>query len=180
MKQRKKTGLVLIALLTLIALPLSLFGCATQPAEPIKAPETDTQTTDTASLLSGTSGILSVDINESGELIVTYTDGSQENLGKIVGSDGKDGVDGKDGIDGVDGKDGADGKDGVDGKDGTNGSQGAPGRDGKDGADGKDGTLVIQGESASISAAAALAIRSTVCIVSKYTSSDLEAGSGII
>ena len=42
-------------------------------------------------------GISKTEINELGELVITYTDGSQENLGVIVGQDGKDGVDGKDG-----------------------------------------------------------------------------------
>ena len=77
----------------------------------------------------GTS-ITSCLINESGELVITYSDGNSENLGTIVAKDGKDGVDGKDG------KDGTDGKDGVDGKDGANGKDGTDGKDGKDGADG--------------------------------------------
>lgn len=53
-----------------------------------------------------------MEINENGELIVKYADGTEENLGVVVGSDGVDGADGKDGVDGKDGKDGADGKDG--------------------------------------------------------------------
>ena len=38
-------------------------------------------------------------INENGELIITYTDGTTQNLGVVKGEDGKDGVDGKDGED---------------------------------------------------------------------------------
>lgn len=54
-------------------------------------------------------------INESGDLFFR-----NENLGRIVGQNGKDGIDGKDGIngkDGIDGIDGINGRDGVDGKD---------------------------------------------------------------
>jgi hypothetical protein len=69
-------------------------------------------------------------ITRSGELAVTYTDGSTQVIGQVCGQDGKsidvaqiiemiraevannrpkDGIDGKDGRDGVDGKDGRDG-----------------------------------------------------------------------
>lgn len=42
-------------------------------------------------------------INENGELVVIYSDGNEENLGRVVGQNG---IDGKDGVDGADGKDG--------------------------------------------------------------------------
>ena len=71
--------------------------------------------------------IKSVTINDEGHLIITYTDGTTEDAGKVVGADGKDG------------KDGTDGKDGKDGKDGDKGDAGQDGKDGKDGTDGKDG-----------------------------------------
>lgn len=45
-------------------------------------------------------------VNDSGELIVTYDDGTEENLGQVKGQDGHDGQDGKDGSDGNDGQDG--------------------------------------------------------------------------
>ncbi len=45
-------------------------------------------------------------INKKGELVLTYTDGSEDNLGVVVG---KDGADGEDGTDGSDGEDGASG-----------------------------------------------------------------------
>lgn len=38
-------------------------------------------------------GITNAEINISGELILTYSDGTSANLGKVVGVDGKDGVD---------------------------------------------------------------------------------------
>lgn len=41
-------------------------------------------------------GIKKAKINKNGELVITYTDGSQENLGVVVGQDGKDGKDGQD------------------------------------------------------------------------------------
>lgn len=72
-------------------------------------------------------GIVRSEINESGELVLTYSDNTSANLGRVVGNDGKDGTDGEPGRDGVDGKDGQNGTNGVDGKDGVNGV------DGKDG-----------------------------------------------
>ncbi len=69
--------------------------------------------------------IKSTDINELGELIIYYTDGTFENLGVVVGKDGEQGIQGVAGSDGKDGKDGADGKDGVDGKDGIDGADGS-------------------------------------------------------
>ena len=44
--------------------------------------------------------IVSAEINRKGELVITYSDGTEENLGAVVGDDGKDGEDGKDGKDG--------------------------------------------------------------------------------
>lgn len=42
-------------------------------------------------------------INENGELVLSYANGSEENLGNVVGTSGKDGTDGLDGTDGRDG-----------------------------------------------------------------------------
>lgn len=39
-------------------------------------------------------------INSKGELVVTYSNGTQDNLGKVVGQDGSDGKDGLDGVGG--------------------------------------------------------------------------------
>ncbi|WP_070844569.1 ExeM/NucH family extracellular endonuclease [Corynebacterium sp. HMSC034A01] len=115
--------------------------------------------------------IVKAEVNDAGELVVTYDNGETENLGKVKGTDGKNGADGKDG---QPGKDGADGRDGVDGKDGhgvksfevndeghlivtysddetedlgkVTGDKGADGEPGKDGADGKDGRDGVDGE----------------------------------
>ena len=95
--------------------------------------------------------IVKSEINNKGELVLTYSDEQSTNLGKVVGSDGVNGADGKDGIDGKDGKtpyiqdrywyingvntgvkaEGVDGVDGKDGQDGANGKDGANGADGK-------------------------------------------------
>ena len=48
-------------------------------------------------------------VNDDGDLVVVYADGTEVNLGHVRGKDG------------VDGKDGAPGKDGTDGKDGSPG-----------------------------------------------------------
>ena len=63
-------------------------------------------------------GIKSVTIDDNGHLIITYTDGTTEDAGKVVGADGKDGKDGDKGPKGDKGDAGQDGKDGADGKDG--------------------------------------------------------------
>ncbi len=47
-------------------------------------------------------GITNATINESKELVLTFSDGTQTNLGVVVGTDGKDGTDGTDGADGSD------------------------------------------------------------------------------
>ncbi len=61
-------------------------------------------------------------VNDNGELVISFEDGTEKNLGVIVGTDGTDGTNGTNGIDGVDGVDGADGKDGKDGIDGIDGT----------------------------------------------------------
>ncbi len=53
-----------------------------------------------AGCISDVPGIHKAQINEAGELVITYTDGRKDNLGVIMG---KDGADGKDGVDGADG-----------------------------------------------------------------------------
>ena len=42
-------------------------------------------------------GIKNIKINSNGELVITYTDDKEANVGRIVGVNGKNGVDGKDG-----------------------------------------------------------------------------------
>jgi hypothetical protein len=98
-------------------------------------------------------GIKGASLRE-GRLVLTWTDGTEQDLGPVVGpkgepgmdgaaglngKDGRDGIDGKDGAPGLSGKDGADGRHGIDGKDGRDGRDGVkgdPGRDGKDGLTG--------------------------------------------
>lgn len=46
-------------------------------------------------------GIVDAEINEVGELVLHYSDGSRDYLGVVVGQDGQDGADGKDGADGA-------------------------------------------------------------------------------
>ncbi|MBR6918630.1 MAG: hypothetical protein IKN38_10640 [Clostridia bacterium] len=57
-------------------------------------------------------GIAGMEIDGSGHLKVTMTDGEVIDLGRVVGSDGADGADGANGADGADGADGVDGADG--------------------------------------------------------------------
>ena len=51
-------------------------------------------------------GIASSEINKNGELVITYFNNTVDNLGVVVGADGKDGTNGTNGIDGTNGKDG--------------------------------------------------------------------------
>lgn len=46
-------------------------------------------------------GIVDANINDSGELILVYQDGTKQNLGVVVGKDGANGTDGTDGADGT-------------------------------------------------------------------------------
>lgn len=101
-------------------------------------------------------GIVGADINENGELILTYSNGTEQNLGVIVGQDG---IDGKDG---ADGKDGMDGKDGKDGMDGTNGSNSSGSSDAITNND--------------ISAASAKGLRSAVSIVCNFQTNVQQGG----
>ena len=61
-------------------------------------------------------GIKDVTVNENGELVIEYTDGTTKNCGKVVGENGADGEKGEPGTNGTNG---TDGKDGVDGQRGT-------------------------------------------------------------
>lgn len=76
-------------------------------------------------------GIAKLLIDAKGNLVATFTDGSTDEVGLIVGKDGSNGRDG------ADGKEGAPGKSGADGKEGAEGPAGRDGADGKDGQDGK-------------------------------------------
>ncbi|GEM_PF-2436903 len=95
--------------------------------------------------------IKNAEFSKDGDLIITLSDETIINVGKVAGSDGKDGAngkngtngkngaDGKSGRDGANGINGKDGKDGADGKDGVNGTNGVNGKDGINGIDGQDG-----------------------------------------
>lgn len=67
-----------------------------------------------------------------GSLVLTFTDGTTEQVGNVVGPQG---APGKDGLS-IEGPPGKDGRNGIDGKNGTSikGERGEPGRDGKDAA----------------------------------------------
>ena len=75
--------------------------------------------------------VRTVEINEKGELIVIFTDGTTTNAGMVKGDKGDSGNDGKDGIDGANGQNGQDGKDGEDGAQGPQGLMGTDGRNGR-------------------------------------------------
>ena len=99
--------------------------------------------------------IVGAQINDNGELVLKYSDGSEENLGTVVGKNGEDGTDGEDGAPGIPGKNGADGKDGDNGKDGT-----------------MDVTVSISSTDTAIAAAVAKGLRSTVSIEAHHTKNE--------
>ena len=76
-------------------------------------------------------GIRTIEINEKGELIVIFTDGTTSNAGVVKGEKGDAGENGADGKDGQNGENGADGKDGKNGAQGSQGLKGTEGRDGR-------------------------------------------------
>ena len=114
--------------------------------------------------------IVKAEINEAGELVVTYDNDESENLGKVTGEPGaqgpkgdkgeqgpkgdkgtqgpagEDGKDGKDGRDGANGANGAPGKTGAAGQDGAPGKNGVDGKDGRDGVDGQNGKDGVDGK----------------------------------
>jgi hypothetical protein len=75
-------------------------------------------------------GISKLLIDANGHLVATFTDGTTDDVGLIVG---RDGIDGRDGLNGTDGAPGERGFDGPAGKDGAPGCDGANGKDGQDG-----------------------------------------------
>ena len=95
-------------------------------------------------------GIVNAEINSDGELVVTYQDGTKQNLGVVVGKDG------------ADGKDGEDGKDGKDGQNGSSVGEGS--------------TIVIEGEGNNVSVASSKGLRSAVSIFCTFTSTVQQGG----
>lgn len=69
-------------------------------------------------------GIRAVSISDTGHLIFTLTDGSEIDLGSVIGPAGPEGKQGPAGPAGADGKDGAAGKDGATGPQGAQGPKG--------------------------------------------------------
>ncbi len=67
-------------------------------------------------------------IDENGELVIYFTDGTKSTVGIVKGEKGDAGENGKDGVDGKDGENGKDGKDGEDGEEGQRGPVGLSGR----------------------------------------------------
>ena len=78
---KTKLCCILLALCLLLTLSVSLTSCSLLPFASIAYAE----------------------INENGELILVYEDGSTQSVGVVVGKDGKDGKDGKNGVNGTNG-----------------------------------------------------------------------------
>lgn len=113
-------------------------------------------------------GVTKSEVNTSGELVITYSNGDSTNLGKIVGKDGLDGTNGQNGLSayeiaknggfigteedwlsslkGAKGEKGEQGIQGVQGEKGQNGKDGTNGTNGIDGIDGKDGIGITNAE----------------------------------
>ena len=79
-------------------------------------------------------------VDESGNLIITLTNGETISAGNVKGEQGEKGDKGDPGEQGIPGENGTNGIDGKNGADGINGIDGKDGTDGADGKDGKDGT----------------------------------------
>lgn len=101
-----KALIVLLALCCVIGLAFNLTAC----------------TDDTA-----LKGIKSTEINSSGELVITYTDGTTQNLGVVVGADGDKGDKGDTGATGEKGDKGDTGATGATGDKGDKGDKGDAG-----------------------------------------------------
>ncbi len=93
--------------------------------------------------------IVSAEINENGELVLSYSNGNKQNLGVVVGKDGENGSDGE---------------------------KGENGADGDDGASGSVGDLTITANGSSIPAASSKGLRSAVSIVCKFQATVQQGG----
>lgn len=69
-------------------------------------------------------GISNVELNASGHLIISYTDDTHKDVGRVVGATGPAGANGKPGLTGIAGASGASGPAGATGASGTDGSPG--------------------------------------------------------
>lgn len=112
-------------------------------------------------------GVTKSEVNTSGELVITYSNGDSTNLGKIVGKDGLDGTNGQNGLSayeiaknggfigteeewlkslkGADGAKGEQGEQGIQGAQGIQGEKGDQGIQGEKGKDGIDGKTPVKG-----------------------------------
>ena len=81
-------------------------------------------------------GILKSELNNNGELVLTYTDNTVKNLGSVIGAKGEKGEKGDKGDTGATG---AQGEQGIQGEKGDKGEQGIQGEKGDTGAAGQDG-----------------------------------------
>lgn len=112
-------------------------------------------------------GVTKSEVNTSGELVITYSNGDSTNLGKIVGKDGLDGTNGQNGLSayeiaknggfigteeewlkslkGADGAKGEQGEQGIQGAQGIQGEKGDQGIQGEKGKDGIDGKIPVKG-----------------------------------
>lgn len=129
------------------------------------------------------------EINEKGELLVIYTDGTRDNLGVVVGKNGEDGEDGEDGSDISSAEINALGELILHYSDGTQQNLGVV--VGKDGADATDPPIIqdievnIEGSAAeNVTAAVAAAAPSVVSIICNYKEDEstvsASAGAGVI
>lgn len=96
-------------------------------------------------------------VDEDGDLIIHYVDGTTKDAGHVKGENGKDGTNGVDGKDGKDGAPGPQGPQGIPGKDGAQGPKGdkgdkgdrgepgVNGTNGTNGTNGKDGKTPVKG-----------------------------------
>ena len=170
-KYEKKIVSLVLAVVLLFCAAASLVSC------------------DLSAVGSGTAvSIKKTEINESGELIIYYTDGKKENLGCIVGKDGDDG----DAVKVVEATINDDGELILTYSDGTEDNLGVV--VGKDGDDGKDADtppiynnnevqIEISGDAESAVAALTAAAPSVVSVYCNYTvglSTTASAGSGVI
>ncbi|MBE6567538.1 MAG: trypsin-like serine protease [Ruminococcaceae bacterium] len=94
----------------------------------------------------GNADLVNAEINENGELVLTFGDGTEKNLGVVVGKDGKDGADG------------------------------ANGENGQNGASGGDGYIHITTDESAISLATAKGLRSAVSIVANFEATVQQGG----
>lgn len=136
----KKALLIFFAVLTVIMMTLAFASCNVSVIRPSgDALESSDSGSGSGSeiIKDEAKGIVSAALNEKGELILKFSDGSEVNLGSVTGSKGDKGDKGDQGEQGEKGNPGADG---ADGKDGVNGS------DGKDGADGEKGDKGDKGD----------------------------------